>query len=124
VAVIHAQRADRSGNVLLEGILGVQREAVLAAKLAIVTVEEIVDDFGSRSPNTTILPSWVITAIAKVPGGAFPSYAHGYYPRNNGFYIAWDEISRDRERFLAWMQRYVLDRREVLGPDCFEGVAA
>ncbi|MFC4313877.1 CoA transferase subunit A [Steroidobacter flavus] len=124
VAVIHAQRADRNGNVLLEGILGVQREAVLGAKRAVVTVEEIVDDFGPRSPNTTILPGWVITAIAKVPRGAFPSYAHGYYPRHNGFYIAWDEISRDRERFLAWMQRYVIDRREVLGPDCLQEVAA
>ncbi|GFE85565.1 CoA transferase subunit A [Steroidobacter agaridevorans] len=124
VAVIHAQRADRNGNVLLEGILGVQREAVLGAKRAVVTVEEIVDDFGPRSPNTTILPSWVITAIARVPRGAFPSYAQGYYPRHNGFYLAWDEISRDRDRFLAWMQRYVLDRREVLGPDCLQGVAA
>ena len=124
MAVIHAQRADKSGNVLLEGILGVQREAVLAAKRAVVTVEEIVEDFGPRSPNTTILPGWVITAIAKVPRGAFPSYAHGYYPRHNGFYIAWDDISRDRERFVAWMQRYVLDRDDVLGPESFQEAAA
>lgn len=118
VAIIHAQRADRQGNVFLEGILGVQREAVLAAKRSVVTVEEIVDDLGPRSPNAAILPSWVVTCIAHVPGGAFPSYAHGYYSRHNGFYIAWDAISRDRSKFLAWMDRYVMNSRGVFGPDC------
>ena len=118
VAIIHAQKADRAGNVLLEGIVGVQREAVLAAKRSVVTVEEIVDDFGPRSPNAAILPAWVVTCIARVPGGAFPSYAHGYYPRHNGFYLAWDEISRDRGRFRAWMEEFVLDRSTVLGPEC------
>src|SRR6185369_2849448 len=76
VTIIHAQRADRAGNVMIEGIVGVQKEAALAAKRAIVTVEEVVEDFGPRSPNATILPAWTITAIATVPGGAFPSYAH------------------------------------------------
>jgi len=108
VAVIHALRADRDGNVFLEGILGVQKEAVLAAKRAVVTVEEIVDDFGPRSPNATILPAWTITAIAEVPGGAYPSYAHGYYKRANGFYKAWDGIARERETFIAWMRENVL----------------
>ena len=105
VAFIHALRADRDGNVLLEGIVGVQKEAVLAAKRSIVTVEEVVDDFGPRSPNAVILPAWTVTAIAVVPGGAFPSYAHGYYKRANAFYKAWDAIARDRETFLAWMRR-------------------
>ncbi|MEJ8572657.1 CoA transferase subunit A [Microbaculum marinum] len=107
--VIHALRADREGNVLLEGIVGVQKEAVLAAKKAVVTVEEIVDDFGDLSPNAVILPSWTITAIVEVPGGAHPSYAHGYYKRDNAYYIAWDPIGRERDAFIAWMKENVLD---------------
>jgi glutaconate CoA-transferase subunit A len=94
VAIIHAAlRADRDGNVLLEGIVGVQKEAVLAAKRSIVTVEEVVDDFGSRSSNAVILPAWTVSAVAVVPGGAYPSYTHGYYKRGNAFYKAWDEIA-------------------------------
>ncbi len=115
VAIIHALRADRAGNVLLEGIVGVQKEAVLAARRAIVTVEEVVDDFGPRSPNAVILPHWTIAAIAVVPGGAYPSYATGYYKRANSFYKAWDAISRDRDTFLAWIRENVLAKR----PDHF-----
>jgi glutaconate CoA-transferase subunit A len=114
VAVIHAQRADRAGNVLLEGIVGVQKEAVLAAKRSLATVEEVVQDFGVRSPNAVILPSWVVTAVAVVPGGARPSYAHGYYSRDNSFYAAWDAIAKDRERFQAWMEEHVMRRAETL----------
>ena len=115
VAIIHAQRADRAGNVMIEGIVGVQKEAVLAAKRAIVTVEEIVDEFGPRSPNAVILPSWTIAAIAEVPGGAFPSYAFGYYKRDNAFYKAWDAIARERYSFLAWIKANVLEK----GPEAF-----
>src|ERR1700726_2006485 len=115
VAVIHALRADRAGNVLLEGIVGVQKEAVLASKRSIVTVEEIVEDFGPRNLNAVILPSWTVGAIAVVPGGAYPSYAQGYYARDNAFYIAWEPIARDRDGFLAWMKQNVLDR----GPEVF-----
>jgi glutaconate CoA-transferase, subunit A len=114
-AVIHAQKADRAGNVLLKGILGVQKQAVLAAKRSLVTVEEIVDEFGPRSLNATILPAWTVTAIAAVPGGAHPSYAHGYYMRDNAYYKAWDAIARDRDGFLAWMKANVLDK----GPEVF-----
>jgi glutaconate CoA-transferase subunit A len=110
VTVIHALRADKNGNVMLEGILGVQKEAVLAAKRAVVTVEEIVDDFGPRSLNATILPNWTLAAVCVVPGGAFPSYAQGYYGRNNAFYLAWDAIARDRDSFLAWMKTNVLEK--------------
>jgi glutaconate CoA-transferase subunit A len=110
IAIIHALRADREGNVLLEGIVGVQKEAVLAAKRSVVTVEEIVDDFGPIPRNTVILPSWTVSAVAAVPGGAFPSYAHGYYKRANAFYKAWDAISKERDTFLAWMQANVLDK--------------
>lgn len=109
VTIIHAQKANRAGHVLIEGIVGVQKEAVLAARRAIVTVEEVVDYFPRTSPNAVILPSWTVTAIAVVPGGAHPSYAHGYYARDNGFYIAWDAISRDRDAFRKWMQVNVLD---------------
>jgi glutaconate CoA-transferase subunit A len=110
VAIIHALRADREGNVLLEGIVGVQKEAVLAAKRSVVTVEEVVDDFGAIPRNTVILPSWTVSAVAEVPGGAFPSYAHGYYKRANAFYKTWDAISKERDTFLAWMQANVLDK--------------
>ena len=107
VTVIHAQRADRAGNVLIYGIIGVQKEAAMAAKHVIVTVEEIVEDL-QAPPNACVLPAWVVTCICQVPEGARPSYAHGYYKRDNAFYVAWDEISRDRERFRQWMQRHVL----------------
>lgn len=108
VAIVHAQRADRAGNVLIEGIVGVQKEAVLAARRSLVTVEEVVDSFGDAADNATILPSWVVTAIAVVPGGAHPSYAHGYYDRDNAFYVAWDAIARDRDRFRQWLDEHVL----------------
>ncbi len=108
LAIVHAQRADRAGNVLIEGIVGVQKEAVLAAKQALVTVEEVVDDLRAPSPNSCILPHWTVSAVAVAPGGARPSYAHGYYGRDNAFYTAWDAIARERETFLAWMQEHVL----------------
>jgi glutaconate CoA-transferase subunit A len=108
VGIVHAQRADREGNVLLEGIVGVQKEIVLASRQAIVTVEEIVQDLRRPSPNSVVLPAWTVTAIAEAPRGAFPSYAHGYYPRDNAFYVAWDKIARERETFLAWMDANVV----------------
>lgn len=108
VAIIHAQQADRTGNVLIEGIVGVQKEAVLAATRAVVTVEEVVEELHPPSPNSVVLPHWTIAAVALVPEGARPSYAHGYYPRDNGFYTAWDSIARERESFLAWMDEHVL----------------
>jgi glutaconate CoA-transferase subunit A len=99
--VIHAQVADRDGNVMLWGITGVQREAVLAAKRAIVTVEEVVDEFPERT-GAVVLPNWVLAAVCVVPGGAWPSYAAGYSVRDNDFYQEWDSVSRDRNAFLAW----------------------
>jgi glutaconate CoA-transferase, subunit A len=115
VAIVHALKADRAGNVLLEGIVGVQKEVVLASKRSIVTVEEIVEDFGPRSFNAVILPAWTVGAVVKVPGGAYPSYAQGYYKRDNAFYMSWDKIARDRETFLAWMKANVLAK----GPEVF-----
>ena len=115
VAVIHAQRADRKGNVMIEGVLGVQKEAVLASKRQVVTVEEIVDELPERSLNAVVLPHWTVSHVVEVPGGAFPSYAQGYYPRNNGFYKQWDDIARERETFHKWMKENVLDK----GPEAF-----
>jgi glutaconate CoA-transferase subunit A len=104
--VIHAQRADRDGNVQLWGITGVQKEAVLAAKRSLVTVEEIVDTL-EPVPGAVLLPSWVIDAVSVAPGGAKPSYAFGYYERDNAAYKAWDLVSRDREKFSAWLEELV-----------------
>jgi glutaconate CoA-transferase, subunit A len=106
VTVIHAQRADRRGNVQLWGIVGVQKEAVLAASRSIVTVEEIVDELDPR-PGAVVLPRWTIDAVCEVPGGAHPSYAMGYSARDNDFYQAWDALSRDRDGFVAWIERHV-----------------
>src|SRR5438034_4230448 len=112
VGIVHAQQADRLGNVQLWGILGVQKEVVLASARSIVTVEEVVDELELR-PGGIVVPYWVVNAVALAPGGAHPSYAHGYYERDNDFYVAWDAISRDRDRFRAWMQRHVLDTADV-----------
>ncbi|MFN3580542.1 MAG: CoA transferase subunit A [Pseudomonas sp.] len=109
VTVIHAQRADRKGNVLIEGIVGIQKEAVLAAKRSIVTVEEVVDDLNA-GVNACVLPSWAISAIVVAPGGASPSYALGYYERNNAFYKCWDGIARDRATFQAWLKDNVFEK--------------
>jgi glutaconate CoA-transferase subunit A len=107
VAIVHAQEADRAGNVQLWGIPGVQKEAVLAAKRSLVTVERIVDELEPR-PGGVVIPAWCIDAVAAAPGGSQPSYAHGITRRDNDFYRAWDAISRDRDAFGAWMAEHVL----------------
>jgi glutaconate CoA-transferase subunit A len=106
VTVIHAQRADRDGTVQLWGISGIQKEALLAAKRSLVTVEEIVDEL-TPVPDQVVLPSWAVTAVALAPGGARPSYAMGYVDRDNDFYVGWDAISRDRDTFTAWMNEHI-----------------
>jgi glutaconate CoA-transferase subunit A len=108
VAIIHAQHADRQGNVQLWGLSGVQKEAVLAAKHAIVTVEEIVDELVAR-PRAIVLPSWVLDAVCHVPNGSWPSYAADFSVRDNSFYEEWDGIARDRDRFTRWMDEHVLN---------------
>jgi len=106
VTILHAQKADRRGNVLIQGIVGAQREAALAARALVITVEEIVEDLEAPM-NAVVLPHFVVTAVACVPGGAWPSYAHGRYARDNAFYKAWDAISRDRDTFAGFMTRHV-----------------
>jgi glutaconate CoA-transferase, subunit A len=113
VAVIHAQQADRKGNVGLWGITGVQREVALASSAVLVTVEEVVETLDPRGPNAAVLPSWTVDAIAEVPRGSHPSYSMGYSSRDNAFYTRWDAISRDRDLFARWMKTY------VTGPDDF-----
>lgn len=107
VGVIHAQRADRAGNVLVHGIVGLQKEVVLGADRAIVTVEEVVNRLDPPA-NSYVLPHWVVDAVCVEPGGAYPSYALGYYERDNSFYKAWDAVSKDRDGFREWMERHVL----------------
>jgi glutaconate CoA-transferase subunit A len=114
VTILHAQRADRAGNVALTGIIGAQREAALAARTLLVTVEEIVEAL-PPAMNSIVLPHWVVTAVVHCPGGAYPAYAQGYYGRDNAFYQAWDAISRERTAFRDWMDRHVLGSRDHRG---------
>ncbi|MFI2238626.1 CoA transferase subunit A [Streptomyces chrestomyceticus] len=113
VTIVHAQQADRRGNVQLWGLTGVQKEAVLAAGRVLVTVEEIVEGALEPRPGAVVLPGWVIDAVALVPGGAHPSYAAGYSVRDNEFYQRWDAVSRDRDTFLRWLDENVRNVRDV-----------
>jgi glutaconate CoA-transferase subunit A len=115
VAVIHAQQADRRGNVGLWGITGVQREAALAASTVIVTVEEIVDELAGTGPNHAVLPHWTVSAISQVHRGSHPSYSMGYTTRDNRFYREWDRISRDREVFGRWVEAYIMEQKDFEG---------
>jgi glutaconate CoA-transferase subunit A len=118
VAILHAQRADASGNTHMWGVLGVQKEAAFAAKRVIVVAEEIVDESVIRSdPNRTVIPSFIVSAVVHEPWGAHPSYVQGYYDRDNDFYLAWEAISRDPallDRYLAELVYGVRDRAEYL----------
>ena len=107
VTILHAQQVDARGNVLVRGILGATREAALAARSVLFTVEEQVEKLDAPM-NATVIPHWVVTAASVVKGGAWPSYAQGHYPRDNAFYQQWDEIARERESFRAWMEHHVL----------------
>jgi glutaconate CoA-transferase subunit A len=114
VTILHAQRADRRGNVALHGIVGAQREAAFAARALVVTVEEVVDEL-PPAMNGIVLPHWIVSAVAHCPGGAYPSYAQGHYARDNAFYQRWDAIARERDAFRAWMKRHVLASRDHAG---------
>jgi glutaconate CoA-transferase subunit A len=108
VAIIHAQRADASGNAHLWGIVGEQKEAAFAAKKVILTAEEIVDEAVIRSdPNRTLIPGLVVDAVCAVPHACHPSYAQGYYDRDNEFYLQWDQISQSAEAVRSWLDEWV-----------------
>ncbi|MGW7287345.1 CoA transferase subunit A [Streptomyces sp. NPDC054847] len=113
VTIVHAQRADRSGNTQVWGLTGVQAEAVYAAKKAVVVVEEIVEDEVVRSdPNRTAIPSHAVHAVVACPRGAHPSFAQGYYDRDNAFYRSWSQISKDPVRLRDWMAEWVHGTRD------------
>jgi glutaconate CoA-transferase, subunit A len=124
VAIVHVQRADINGNAHLWGIIGEQKEVAFASRRLIVTAEEIVDESVIRSdPNRTLIPGFIVSAVCHVPHCAHPSYAQGYYDRDNEFYLAWDKISESPEMAQAWMDEWVFsiqDRDEYwrkLGPE-------
>jgi len=105
---VHAQRADAGGDTQIWGLLGVQTEVAFAAKRVIVVAEEIVDEAVIRSdPNRTVIPGLMVEAVVHEPWGAHPSYAQGYYDRDNQFYLEWDRISRDEAETEAWLEEWV-----------------
>ena len=116
VAIVHVQRADANGNAHLWGIIGEQKEAAFAAKKVILTAEEIVDESVIRSdPNRTMIPGIIVSAVCHVPYACHPSYAQGYYDRDNEFYLGWDKISSSEETVKAWLDEWVYgvkDREE------------
>jgi glutaconate CoA-transferase, subunit A len=108
VTIVHAQRADAAGNTQVWGLLGCQKEAAFAAERVIVVVEELVDEAVVRAdPNRTIIPGLIVDAVVVEPFGAHPSYAQGYYDRDNAFYIEWDAISRDEQALQVWLKEWV-----------------
>lgn len=115
VTVIHAQQADPRGNVGLWGITGVQREAALAARTVVVTVEEIVSELRRDGPNHVVLPYWTVSSISQVPRGSHPSYSMGYTTRDNRFYTEWDRISRDRDVFARWVEMFITGQDDFAG---------
>ena len=109
VTIVHAQRADASGNTQVWGLPGCQKEAAFAADRVIVVVEELVDESVIRAdPNRTIIPGLIVDAVVVEPFGAHPSYAQGYYDRDNAFYLDWEQISRDEDALTAWLDEWVL----------------
>ena len=108
VAIVHAQRCDAQGNTQMWGVTGVQKEAAFAAKRVIVVAEEIVDDAVIRAdPNRTVIPGFIVHAVVHEPWGAHPSYAQGYYDRDNAFYVSWEDVSRDATKLAGWLDDFV-----------------
>jgi glutaconate CoA-transferase, subunit A len=108
VAIVHVQRADANGNAHIWGILGEQKESAFAAKHVILTTEEIVDENVIRSdPNRTLIPDLIVDAVCHVPYCSHPSYTQGYYDRDNAFYLAWDQLSENRESVQRWLDEWV-----------------
>jgi glutaconate CoA-transferase subunit A len=118
VTVIHAQRADAEGNTQIWGLLGVQKEAAFASQRVIVVVEELVDESVIRAdPNRTLIPGLIVDAVVVEPWGAHPSYAQGYYDRDNEFYIGWEKTSRDPNALQGYLDDFVYgvaDRAEYV----------
>jgi glutaconate CoA-transferase subunit A len=110
VAIVHAQRADAAGDTQIWGLLGCQKEAAFAAKRVIVVCEEVVDESViRRDPNRTVIPGAIVDAVVEEPLACHPSFAQGYYDRDNAFYLAWDKIAKDQESLDAWLREWVYD---------------
>jgi len=108
VTIVHAQRADEGGNTQMWGLVGVQKEAAFASTRVIVVVEELVQETVIRSdPNRTVIPGMIVSAVVVEPWGAHPSYAQGYYDRDNDFYVAWEAISRDPDKLARYLDEFV-----------------
>jgi len=108
VTIVHAQRADAAGNTQIWGLVGVQKEAAFASRRVIVVVEELVDESVIRSdPNRTLIPGMIVDAVVLEPWGAHPSYAQGYYDRDNDFYVTWERISRDPGKLRRYLDEFV-----------------
>jgi glutaconate CoA-transferase, subunit A len=108
VTIVHAQRADAQGNAQIWGLLGVQKEAAFASSRVVVVVEELVDESVIRAdPNRTVIPGLIVDAVVVEPWGAHPSFAQGYYDRDNEFYVRWETISRDPTALERYLDRYV-----------------
>ena len=113
VTIVHAQRADAQGNTQIWGLLGVQKEAAFASRCVIVVVEELVDERVIRAdPNRTVIPAAIVSAVVVEPWGAHPSYAQGYYDRDNGFYLGWEAISRDSATLERYLEEFVYGVRD------------
>ena len=116
VTIVHAQRADAQGNTQIWGLLGVQKEAAFASRRVIVVVEELVDESVIRAdPNRTLIPGLIVDAVVVEPWGAHPSYAQGYYDRDNEFYVGWEAISRDPAALARYLDEFVLRGRRSGG---------
>jgi glutaconate CoA-transferase subunit A len=108
VVIVHAQRADANGNAQIWGLLGCQKEAAFAAKRVVVVCEEVVDESVVRAdPNRTVIPGLIVDAVVEEPFACHPSYAQGYYDRDNRFYLDWEAMSRDPEALAAWLKEWV-----------------
>ncbi|HSL66660.1 MAG TPA: CoA-transferase, partial [Actinomycetota bacterium] len=129
VAIVHAQRADASGNAQIWGLLGCQKEAAFAAKRVVVVCEEVVDESVVRAdPNRTVIPGLIVDAVVEEPYACHPSYAQGYYDRDNRFYLDWEATSRDPEALAAWLKEWVFglethrDYVEKMGAERWESL--
>jgi glutaconate CoA-transferase subunit A len=113
VTIVHAQRADAQGNAQIWGLVGVQKEAAFASRRVIVVVEELVDESVVRAdPNRTVVPGMIVDAVVVEPWGAHPSYAQGYYDRDNAFYVNWEAISRDAAQLARYLDEFVYGVRD------------
>ncbi len=116
ITIVHAQRADAAGDAQIWGLLGCQREAAFAGDRVIVVCEELVDESVVRAdPNRTVIPGLIVDAVVVEPGACHPSYAQGYYDRDNRFYLDWDAVARNPETLNGWVKEWVLETEDHAG---------